>query len=31
MAEKNAPSAMCTAGAPLKYRWCIVPITPPME
>ena len=30
-AEKNAPSAMCSAGSPEKYRWCIVPITPPTE
>src|SRR5581483_10480938 len=26
-AEKNAPRAMCSAGVPEKYRWCIVPIT----
>jgi hypothetical protein len=30
-AEKNAPRAMCSAGAPEKYKWCIVPITPPTE
>ena len=30
-AEKNAPSAMCSAGSPVKYRWCIVPMTPPIE
>jgi hypothetical protein len=30
-AEKNAPSAMCSAGSPEKYRWCIVPTTPPTE
>ena len=30
-AEKNAPSAMCSAGSPEKYRWCIVPMTPPNE
>ena len=30
-AEKNAPSAMCSAGSPEKYRWCIVPTTPPSE
>ena len=30
-AEKKAPSAMCSAGSPEKYRWCIVPITPPAE
>jgi hypothetical protein len=29
-AEKNAPSAMYSAGSPEKYnRWCIVSITPP--
>ena len=27
-AEKNAPIAMCSAGVPEKYRWCMVPITP---
>jgi hypothetical protein len=30
-AEKNAPSAICSAGSPEKYRWCIVPMTPPAE
>src|SRR5262245_29050259 len=30
-AEKKAPSAMWIAGVPLKYRWCIVPTTQPME
>jgi hypothetical protein len=30
-AEKNAPRAMCSAGVPEKYRWCMVPITPPAE
>ena len=30
-AEKNAPSAMCSAGSPEKYRWCIVPMMPPAE
>ena len=31
IAEKNAPRAMCSTGVPEKYRWCIVPITPPTE
>ena len=30
-AENTAPSAMCSAGSPEKYTWCIVPITPPTE
>ena len=30
-AEKNAPRAMCSTGVPEKYRWCIVPMTPPNE
>ena len=30
-AEKNAPSAMCSTGVPEKYRWCMVPMTPPAE
>ena len=30
-AGKKAPSAMCSAGSPEKYRWCIVPTTPPTE
>lgn len=30
-AEKNAPSAIVSAAVPEKYRWCIVPTTPPIE
>ena len=30
-AEKNAPRAMCSTGVPEKYRWCMVPMTPPAE
>src|SRR4029078_5747648 len=30
-AEKNAPSAMCSAGSPEKYRGCLVPNMPPSE
>ena len=31
IAEKVAPNAKWAAGVPLKYRWCIVPTTPPIE
>ena len=30
-AEKKAPRAMCSTGVPEKYRWCMVPMTPPAE
>ena len=30
-AEKKAPMAMCALGVPEKYRWCMVPSTPPAE